>query len=344
MKAVLLKKTGKPSVLKISEIDDPSPPRPHEVIIENKAAGINFAEVLARRGLYPDAPKRPFVLGLEGSGIVREVGSAVRSFKPGDKVVYLSGIGSYAELVKVSEKGVFPAIPDLSFEQNAAIPVSFITAHLALTDSARVKEGETLFVSAAAGSLGLAIISLANTLGLRIAGASSRPDKLQFLKEQMKIDLAINYLEENITSKLRRWTDKKGIDVAIDSVGGKTFRQSYHALGTSGRIVTVGMASVTKIRYWNPLTWIEVLLSIPMINGIKLLDKSRGVIGLNLNRVMRQRNEKAHQAWESISELFRKQQLEPVVDSVFEFKDVQRAHERIESRESIGKIILKITE
>ncbi len=344
MKAILLKKTGKPKILKISETDYPSPPQPHEVIIENKAAGLNFAEVLARRGLYPDAPKRPFILGLEGAGIVKEVGSDVQSFKPGDRVVYLSGTGSYAEFVKVSERGVFPAISGFSFEQNAAIPVSFLTAYLALVDSARVRKGEALFVSAAAGGLGLAIISLAKTFGLKVAGASSKSNKLQFLKENMQVDLAINYLEENITSKLRRWTNKQGIDVAIDSVGGKTFRQSYHSLAASGRIVTVGMASVTKIRYWNPLTWIEVLLSIPMINGIKLLDKSRGVIGFNLNRIMRQRNDKAQNAWQSLSRMFEKKEIEPVIDSVFELEEVRKAHERMESRESIGKIVLRIAE
>jgi NADPH2:quinone reductase len=171
MKAVVLKKLGKPNVLSVSEIPDPTPPTSDEVIVRIKMAGLNFAETLMRRGLYQWVPKKKgFVLGMEGAGIVEEVGPDVSELVPGDRVVMGSNAGMNAELVKISKSRVYPAIELFSFEENAAFVASFLTAYVGLAEMARVRAGESLLVHAAAGGLGTAAIQLGKAFRLNIAG------------------------------------------------------------------------------------------------------------------------------------------------------------------------------
>ncbi|MHA2075396.1 MAG: quinone oxidoreductase family protein, partial [Candidatus Hodarchaeales archaeon] len=197
MKAIVLEKIGGPQVLQVKRIQKPSVKDPNEILIRMKFSGINFAEILARKGLYKWVPKKKgFILGMEGSGIVEEIGENVVDHKVGDSVIVASSNGCHAEYVVMNEKYVFPTIPGYSLSQNAAFSGSFMTAYIALKKMARVETGETILIQAAAGALGTATFMLAKAMGLKVVGTCSTSKKISIL-EKLGIDLAINYTNEN---------------------------------------------------------------------------------------------------------------------------------------------------
>ncbi|MHA1213948.1 MAG: quinone oxidoreductase family protein [Candidatus Hodarchaeales archaeon] len=342
MKAVVLSKRGKASVLKVSDVPIPEIKDEEEVLIKVKAAGINFAEILTRRGIYQWSPKtKSFVLGMEGAGIVEAVGSSVKNVKPGDKVVVGCQSGCYAEYVNVSSKNVFPAIESYSFYENAAFPVSFLTSFVGLRELARVREGESLLVHAAAGSLGIATIRLAKALGLKVAGTTSQQKKIDFLQQKTEIDLTINYERESFSTRIMEWTKDAGVDIILESIGGDVFKESIKCLAPLGRIIVVGMSN-TKFDKKNPLTWIPAWKSIPRINVLSMLGRSQGVFAYHVGRLLSQRYDRLHELFLELHEIVQEHSIRPTIDSIIPLKDVAKAHQRIEKRHNIGKVVLKI--
>ncbi len=339
MKAVVLKKTGKPSVLKVRDVPKPKINQDDEMLIRLKAAGINYAEILSRKGLYGWAPKRPYILGLEGAGIVEEVGSGVKTFKEGDKVIVAVQNGTHAEYITVTDKQALPAIEGFTMEENAAFSVSYMTAHVALREMARVRPKETILVQAAAGALGIATVQIAKALGLRVAGTASKQKKIDFLKKQLDIDLAINYKEQDFLDAINKWTNNLGVDCVLESVGGEVFRKSLKALAPFGRIIVVGLSSI-RFNKWNPITWWHAWQTIPRVNILRMLGKSQGVMAFHLGRVYSKRRDVLERTWEDLMKMVKEHGLRPIIDSTYPLEQVAEAHRRIERRENIGKVVL----
>lgn len=343
MKAVVLRKLGKPNVLSVSEIPDPTPPTSDEVIVRIKVAGLNFAETLMRRGLYQWVPrKKGFVLGMEGAGIVEEVGPDVSELAPGDRVVMGSNAGMNAELVKLPKSRVYPAIESFSFEENAAFVASFLTAYVGLAEMARVRAGESLLVHAAAGGLGTAAIQLGKAFRLNIAGTASTPEKIQFLSETMDIH-AINYQTDDWRTAIDTWTGSQGVDVILESVGGQVFRDSMSCLAPLGRLIIVGLSSIRFNRF-NPFTWWGAWRTLPRVNILKMLGRSQGVMAFHVGRLLSERYDRLMAAITNLRKLVSEHDMRPIIDKVFPLEDVAKAHQRLESRQSIGKVLLKIGE
>ncbi|MHA1450467.1 MAG: quinone oxidoreductase family protein [Candidatus Hodarchaeales archaeon] len=342
MKAIVLEKTGGPEVLKVSAISEPGKPETGEVLIRLRAAGVNFAETMARRGVYGwVTSKTGFVLGLEGSGIVVSVGNGVTAFKPGDRVITVGNNGCYAEFIKVDQKQVYPAISSYNHVENAAFTASFLTAYIGLVEMARVRKGESLLVQAAAGGLGTAAVMLGKVMGLKVAGTSSREKKLSFLRNKLDIDLAINYKEEEFSSAVLEWTNGRGVDNIIESVGGKVFKESLLCLAPLGRIVVVGVSSVRFSRM-NPLTWLPAWKAIPRVKIRDMIGNSHGVMAFHAGRLMESDIGKLKEIFSRLVALVEEQGLKPVIDSVLPLEKAAEAHERLESRANTGKVVLRI--
>ena len=249
MKAVVLTGTGGPEVLQVRELPDPAV-GPGEVRIAVKAAGINFADTMARVGLYPDAPKPPCVLGYEVAGEVESVGEGVTSHKAGDRVVAGTRFGGQAELVTVPEAQALPLPERLSFEQGAAFPVNYGTAYAALVVMGGLSEGERVLIHAAAGGVGISATQIARNVGAEIFGTAS-PAKHDAIRAQ-GVEHAIDYRNQDFEAEVMRITGGEGVDLVIDALGPTSFRKDYRLLRPGGRLVMYGLSEATERRRPRP--------------------------------------------------------------------------------------------
>ena len=331
MRAVVLTEHGAPEVLRVQERPDPGPPGDGQVRVDVKAVGVNFAETMARMGLYPDAPKPPCVLGYEVAGEVSEVGPGVDGVSAGDRVMAGTRFGGYAEQVLVSAGDVVPLPDSLSFEQGAAIPVNYSTAWAGLLRYGSLEAGERVLVHAAAGGVGIAAIQIARKQGAEVWGTASAS------KHATIRDLGC---EHTLDYRQPGW--EKGLppfDLVMDAIGGPSFRTSYELLRPGGRLVAFGASAVTSGEKRNLLTAAQAVIRMPRFNLVKQMSESKAVIGLNMLRLWDDR--KTLDPWiEPLRALMDDGTIEPVVAEAFPFDRAPEAHRMIGERRNVGKVVL----
>jgi NADPH:quinone reductase-like Zn-dependent oxidoreductase len=341
MRAVVITEHGGPEVLKVQE--RPDPPVGHgEVRIAVKAAGINFADTLARTGLYPDSPKVPCVVGYEVAGEVESVGDGVESVRPGDRVLAGTRFNGQAELVTVRENMVYELPQRLSFEQGAAFPVNYATAQAGLVVMAGLKESERVLIHAAAGGVGISATQIAKRVGAEVFGTASA-SKHDAIREQ-GVDHPIDYRSQDFVDEVRRITGGEGIDVAFDALGPSSFRKDYRLLRQGGRLIMYGASEVQTGERRSVPTALRTLAkspfsSMPWWKGLAVMNENKGVFGLNmlswwdaegsLDRVI-----------EPLIPALQEGQLKPVVAEAFPFDRAPDAHRFIAERRNIGKVVL----
>jgi NADPH:quinone reductase-like Zn-dependent oxidoreductase len=341
MKAVVLTGTGGYDVLRVEERPDP-PVGPGEVRIAVKAAGINFADTMARVGLYPDAPKPPCVLGYEVAGEIESVGEGVSELQVGDRVVGGTRFGGQAELVTIPEAQAF-ALPDgLSFEQGAAIPVNYGTAYAALILMGSLREGDRVLIHAAAGGVGISATQIARNAGAEVFGTAS-PSKHEAIRAQ-GVDHPIDYRSQDFEAETKRITGGEGVDLVIDALGPTSFRKDYRLLRSGGRLVMYGLSEGTKDGKRSIATMLKSLVSMPSATmpwwkSLLVMNENKGVFGLNMLKW-----------WDAEGSLDRvldpltadldTGRLEPVVAESFPFERAGVAHEFIAQRRNVGKVVL----
>ncbi len=330
MRAVVITEAGPPEVLKVEQRPDPTP-RAGEVGIDVAAAGVNFADTMARVGLYPDAPKLPAVVGYEVAGVVSEVGDGVEGWAEGDRVMAGTRFGGYAE--KVVAKAVdVAALPDeLSFEQGAAIPVNYLTAYLGLVRFGSLQAGERVLVHAAAGGVGIAATQIAKHVGAEVLGTAS-PSKHDAIRG-FGVDQALDYTQSGWETGLPK------VDVVMDAVGGASFRRSYKLLRPGGRLVCFGASSVMSGEERNIVTAARAALRMPRFNLIKQMSQSKAVIGLNMLTIWDELGS-LETYMRAISDLLDEGALKPVVAESFSFDRAPDAHRYIGERRNVGKVVL----
>ncbi|MDG5767115.1 medium chain dehydrogenase/reductase family protein [Balneolales bacterium ANBcel1] len=337
MKAVTIPKTGGPQVLEIREYPDPVP-KPGEVVIKVAAAGVNFADILARRGLYPDGPKLPAVVGYEVSGLIAETGGGSESaqFSSGDRVVALTRFNGYADTVAVPADQVFPLPDNLSLPEAAAIPVNYLTAWQ-LAEMGGLQEGDTLLIHNAGGGVGLAALDIARKRGARTIGTASA-GKHERLKAR-GLDVAIDYRTENWVERVMEHTDGRGVDLIFDPLGGSNWKKSFQALSATGRLGLFGVSEVTESGLMGPLKFLSVMRKMPFYTPVQLMNQNKGVYGVNVGRLW---NEKAKlKKWaEAILDGAGQGWIAPHVDAAFTFEQAAEAHRYIEERKNFGKVVL----
>ena len=338
MRQVVITRYGTPDVMQLRESPDPSPGA-EEIRIAVRASGVNFADVMARLGLYPDAPKPPVVVGYEVAGIVDAVGSGVTAHRAGDRVVALTRFGGYADRVVTSADFAFKIPAALSDAEAAAIPVNYLTAYLALYRMASVREGETVLVHGAGGGVGIAATQLARLRGARVIGTASSGKHEAILK--LGVDHAIDYRTANLAAEVRRLTADRGADVILDPVGGASFAASYRLLAPFGRLVVYGVSSLATGERRNLLRALMTMLRMPKFAPISMMNRNRGVFGLNLGHLWDEHRQLAV-AMREVLRLVDAGTLKPIVARTFPLEQAADAHRFMQSRENIGKVVLTI--
>jgi NADPH:quinone reductase-like Zn-dependent oxidoreductase len=330
MRAVVITKHGGPGVLQVQERPDPTV-GPGEVRIEVAAAGINFADVMARLGFYPDAPKTPCVVGYEVAGTVLELGTGVDSFSVGQRVFAGTQFGGYASQV-VAGAGDVVALPDtLTFEQGAAIPVNYGTAWAGLIGYGNVQRGERVLIHSAGGGVGIAATQIAKRAGAEIYGTAS-PGKHTRCVE-LGVDHAIDYTQPGWERGLPKF------DLIMDAIGGASFRRSYDLLRPGGRMVAFGASAIVSGERRNPVSALRTVLRMPRFNMVKQMSESKAVIGLNMLSLWKDRG--TLEPWiEPLRELLADGTVAPVVAESFSFEDAGAAQNMITERRNVGKVVL----
>lgn len=321
MKVIQIQHNGNPHVLQIKDIPKPTP-EPGEALIQLKFAGLNYIDTYLRAGIL--ATPLPYVPGLEGSGIVEAIGSGVTEVKAGDRVAYTGTAGSYAEYNIVKAKCLIPLPDDISFEQGAAFPLQGMTAHYLTHDFYRIKPGDYVLVHAAAGGVGLQVIQWLNQMGAIIIGTVSSAEKAKIVK-QFGVHHIIIYTQQDFVTEIKKITEDKGVHYIIDGVGKMTFTKELNILRTHGWICIFGMSS-------GPAE--------PLAPNM-LQPKSLTVCGGMLANHIHERAELLQRA-DAVLRGIREGWLHLRVDLILPLEQAATAHELLEGRQTVGKVLLKI--
>jgi len=329
-------------VLQVEERPDP-PVGPGEVRVAVKAAGINFADTLARIGLYPDAPKVPCVVGYEVAGEIESVGGGVELHRVGDRVIAATRFNGQAELVTVPAENAFPLPKKLSFEEGAAFPINYATAYAALVIMGGLKQGERVLIHAAAGGVGISATQVAKGIGAEIFGTASG-SKHDAIREQ-GVEHAIDYRTLDFEDEVRKITGGEGVDVIMDALGPTSFRKDYRLLRQGGRLIMYGLSEVQSgsgkrdipaaLRSLARMP----LATMPWWKSLGVMNENKGVFGLNMLHWW-DREGNFDRVIEPLLEALDQGDLKPVVAEAFPFDRAPEAHRMIEERRNIGKVVL----
>lgn len=337
MKAAVIVRFGPPNVLRIEEVPDPIL-NDGMVRVRVRAIGLNFADIMARLGVYPGIPDPPFVPGIEFAGEVIESADGVRGMKIGTRVMGFSRQGAYAEQVCVPASWVRKVPPRMSWADAAAFTVTSLTAYHGMKTLGQIRKGETMLLHAAAGGVGTAALQLAKNWGVITIATASTPEKLEVAKNLGAAHL-INYQRENLRQRVREITKGRGVDVVMDSVGGRVLRASWKLLAPMGRYVLYGFASVTAKRRLGRWRLIREVISTPLLVPTLMTTRNVSFAGFNLY-FLADKSEYLHGAVKELLGLFKERKLIPIIGRVFSFEKVVEAHSWLQSRQSVGKIVL----
>ena len=337
MRSVWITRTGSPDVLEVRENPDPTPAT-GEVLVRVRAAGVNFADIMARLGFYPDAPKLPCVVGYEVAGTIEKVGTGVPpELTPGRRVVVLTRFGGYSEAVVAPAAQVFPIPDSLGFNEAAAIPVTYLTAVLMLRHFANVRQGETVLVHAAAGGVGTAAIQLCRIAGAEIIGTASVAKHAGL--RAAGVAHTIDYRTQDFETEVKRITNGRGVDIVLDATG--AFRKSYRCLAPLGRLVCFGSSQMASGMTPSWVRALDRLARMPGFHPLQLMNHNKAVIGVNLGHL-----------WDQIGRLRAEMltlladceagRIKPLVGKTFPLVEAAAAHRYIQERQNVGKVILTV--
>lgn len=338
MRQVIITKAGSPEVMRVVDAPTPEPKR-GEVRIRVAAAGVNFADVMGRLGIYPDAPKIPYVPGYEIAGTVDALGEGVDTVRIGDEVIALVRFNGYSEVICTPAEQTFPKPAGLSMEQAAGFPVGYLTAYGALVALAGIKPGERVLIHSAAGGVGLSAVKIASIFGATIYGTAS-PSKHDFLRT-WGVHHPIDYRSRNFEKEIKRLTDGHGVQIALDSIGGRSWLKSYRCLSPMGRLVIHGVSAMAPRPGRSLWGVVKTLAGTPWLNfnPIFLANANKGVLGLNLGHLWD--HQEIVRGWADQLLAWTGQGLLDVhVDRVFKLEEAAQAHRALQERTCKGKVIL----
>jgi synaptic vesicle membrane protein VAT-1 len=337
MRAVWIRKSGGPEVLEVRETPDPEPQK-GQVRVRAKACGLNFAEVSARQGIYPDAPKPPCIVGYEGAGVIDKLGDGVKNLKVGDRVMFLARFGAHADTVCVPEHQAVIIPESISFEQAAAMPVNYLTAWHMLFGIRRIQPGDRVLVHMAAGGVGTAVMQLCKSVPDVTTFGTASKSKHDYLREH-GCTHPIDYRTQDYVKVVRELTKGEGVDAVLDPLGGKDWSKGYSILRPGGLLVPFGFANAQQPgtrSIWRLLTQ---FFSIPTFKPLAMMSDNKGVVGVNLGTLW-DHQAMIHQGLERLVKLHVDGVAKPHVDGTFPFEKAAEAHGRLELGKNVGKVLL----
>ena len=333
---VLVKKGAASTAFKMREVPKPIA-KPGEVLIKVAAFGLNFADVMARKGLYKEAPPLPCILGYDVAGIIDAVGEGVLNLKIGDRVTAMTRFGGYAEYAVTNAQAV-AIIPDsLPLTTATALATQYCTAVYAAAELVNLYPGDKVLVQAGAGGVGLALIQFAKYKQCEIFATAGSQAKVDYLRQQ-GVQHAINYNTENFAGIIKNDTQQKGIDVIFDAVGGKGFRQGMGLLAAGGRMVCYGAAQLTGK---NIFGIIKTVLAFGFYHPAQLMMPSKSIIGINLLSIGDQHPQVIERCLAKVITLYKEGVFLPAISKVFAATDIAAAHDYLEKRKNIGKVVIE---
>jgi NADPH:quinone reductase-like Zn-dependent oxidoreductase len=339
VKALVITEHGPPEVLRIQERPDPEP-GPGQVRVRVRAAGINFADLLARVGLYPDAPKPPCVVGYEFGGEVESLGEGVEGLSVGDRVLGGCRFGGYAELVVAGVGDVVPLPDDWSFEEGAAFPVVYSTAYAAAIRYGSLRQGERVLIQAAAGGVGIAATQMSKIVGGEVFGTASagKHDAIRGFGVEHPID----YRNQDVVKEVRRIAGAKHpLDLALDAIGGKSFKESFSLLRAGGRLVCFGASSIQQGERRSRPRALRALAQMPFYHPVRLMSQSKGVIGLNMLTIWDEK-QSLDEYIDPLRDWMADGRIRPVVSEAFRLEQGPEAHRFVHEGKNVGKVVLTL--
>lgn len=322
MRAIRCNQYGPPESLVVENLPDLEPP-PGHVVIDVKAAAVNFPDVLIIENKYQFKPSLPFTPGSEVAGIVRAVGAGVTQFKPGSRVVAYTGTGGFAEQALAPAAACMPLAHSVDFELAAVFTLAYGTSHHAVVDRAQLKAGETMLVLGAAGGVGLAAVEIGKALGARVIAAASSDGKLATCVKH-GADATINYSTEDLRERIKALTDGNGPDVIYDPVGGVYAEPAFRSIGWRGRYLVVGFANG----------------EIPKLPLNLMLLKGASLVGVFWGDFAKREPQHNHAAFEQMTGWIGEGKLKPYVSERYSLEDTGRALRDMAERRVIGKVVI----
>ncbi|WP_313290245.1 NADPH:quinone oxidoreductase family protein [Stutzerimonas nitrititolerans] len=325
MKAVLCKAFGPAENLVVEDLDSPQIKK-GEVLLDVHAAGVNFPDTLIIEGKYQFKPPFPFSPGGEAAGVVAAVGEKISHLNVGDRVMALTGWGSFAEQVAVSGQNVLPIPAEMDFTTAAAFSMTYGTSMHALKQRANLQPGETLLVLGASGGVGLAAVEIGKAMGARVIAAASTNEKLEIARKAGADEL-INYSEASLRERLKELTDGQGVDVIYDPVGGKLFEEAFRSIAWNGRMLVVGFAAGGEIP--------ALPANLPLLKGASLIGVFWGAFA------QRQPQDNAAN-FKQLFAWYAEGKLRPLVSQTFALEQAAEALDTLGQRKAVGKLVVKV--
>jgi len=333
MDAIYIVKNGKPKIAFERKPVDIKGPTNDEVAIEVEAFGLNFADVMARLGLYKDCPPLPAVVGYEVVGKITKLGSDVKNVLVGDRVVAFTRFGGYAQYVVTNSKAIVKIQEDYPVGKALALATQYCTAYYAAHVATNVMSNDKVLIQAAAGGVGTALIQLCKLKNCKIYGTAGSQQKLDYLEEQ-GVDIAINYREEDFSNVI-----SEKLDVVFDSIGGTTFKKGFKLLGNGGRMVPFGAASQLEAN--NIFGKLKFALSFGFFHPISLIMQSKALVGVNMLRVADDKPDILQFCMQEVVKLAENGKIDPHVGAMYSINELNDAHNALENRKTVGKIGVK---
>ncbi|MEW6778222.1 MAG: medium chain dehydrogenase/reductase family protein, partial [Bdellovibrionota bacterium] len=338
MRQVWIPKAGEPEVLEVREAPDPSP-KAGELRIRVEAAGVNFADIMARMGMYPDLPGIPIVVGYEVAGRVDAVGEGVEKRWVGKDVAALTRFGGYSDVVCVPPVQVFERPSGMDALEGASLPVNYLTAYQLIIAMGALKKHETVLIHSAGGGVGIAAIQIAKEIGATVIGTASK-GKHDYLKG-IGVDHCIDYTKEDFEERTREITKSRGVELILDAVGGTSFKKGFRVLSPTGRLGMFGMSTAATNKSGSMLSMLKMAMELPWFtfNPVALMNQNKGVFGVNMGRMWNE-SENLRRWVDDLVSLYKKGAIKPKVDKTFAFDDAAASHHFIQDRKNVGKVLL----
>jgi NADPH2:quinone reductase len=341
MKAFYLIKNGSSKTafeLRDLKLNDP---KDNEVMIETEVFGLNFADVMARLGYYKACPPLPTIIGYDVTGKIIKIGKKVTDLEIGQRVVALTRFGGYATHVNTDYHGVVPIKSDMDGAVTTALATQYSTAYYAAEYSMTLQKNEHILIQAAAGGVGTALIQLAKRKGCIVYGTVGSNEKSEYIK-QHGADYAINYRELDFYEYIKNLKGEKSMDAIFDSIGGSSVKKGIKLLAPGGRMVMYGAAQIAGNNNKKSLVrQLKTLFGFGKYNPIKFFGESQSLIGVNMLKIGDFKPYILKKCMEDVVKLYENNEIKPVVGKVFKAEELAEAHEYLQNRQSVGKIVVK---